>query len=93
MEGDVLREVLSPPSSPSTSFSQAWLGEGLGVGFSRGDRGGAGWLKDGSGGGIWPLTLRELGGVVVDIAEGDRHRGAARQPPHVATHVLGLNHH
>lgn len=41
----------------------------------------------------WPLTLRELGGVVVDIAEGDRHRSAARQPPHVATHVLGLNHH
>lgn len=41
----------------------------------------------------WPLTLRELGGVVVDIAEGDCHRSAARQPPHVAAHVLGLNHH
>lgn len=30
MEGDVLREVPGPPPSPSTSFSQAWLGEGWG---------------------------------------------------------------
>lgn len=39
------------------------------------------------------LTLLELGRVVVDVGERDLDLGGARQPPHVAAHVLGLDDH
>lgn len=88
---DILREVSSLPPSPSTSFSQGldWGGVRTEVFWGEGSGVVKRWLRRWH----WPLTLRELGGVVVDIAEGDCHRSAARQPPHVAAHVLGLNHH
>lgn len=76
------RDSQSSSLPPSTSFFRSLAGGGVGWVVK-------GWLRWQH----WPLTLRELGGIVVDVAEGDRHRSTARQPPHVAAHVLGLNHH
>lgn len=84
-----LPALLPPPARPSPR--PGWGRGGRRLLQRRQGWGGVvkGWLRWRH----WPLTLRELGGIVVDIAEGDCHRGAARQPPHVAAHVLGLNHH
>lgn len=38
-------------------------------------------------------TLGETGWVVIDICQRDVHGGGPRQASHLATHVLGLNHH
>lgn len=39
------------------------------------------------------LTLGEARRVVVDIGEGDADGGGSREPPQLARHVLGLDHH
>ena len=39
------------------------------------------------------LTLGKSRRVVVDVCQSDVHRGGARKAPHLAAHVLGLDHH
>lgn len=39
------------------------------------------------------LTLGEARRVVVDVGEGDADGGGPREPAHLASHVLGLDHH